>query len=344
MIRACDWIANYLYSQGVTTVHGLMGGGSSGINDGFIKYENINYICYHHEQGAGHGAIGEAKFTGNLAVVNPTTGCGGTNCITSVLNAWQDAVPVLFLSGNVRLDTCSEWINKKNNINIRKYGVQENHIIENVKSICKKVIFVTSVNDIPRAISQAVHLCKEGRPGPVWVDIPSDLQTSSLTGPLVTYTGKIEEEYYPINFKNIKTLLNDAKRPVVLAGNGIRQSNTIKEFNYFITNYELPYVSTYGARDYSLHNHHLNIGAVGLRGSRAGNFAMQNSDLLLVLGSSLGASVVGYDPSQFSPNSKKIMVDIEYDEMIKDIIKIDRKISCSLKYFFDQMDIVRRIP
>ena len=130
----------------------------------------------------------------------------------------------------------------------------------------------------------------------------------------------------------------------MLAGNGIRQSNTIKEFNYFITNYELPYVSTYGARDYSLHNHHLNIGAVGLRGSRAGNFAMQNSDLLLVLGSSLGASVVGYDPSQFSPNSKKIMVDIEYDEMIKDIIKIDRKISCSLKYFFDQMDIVRRIP
>ena len=100
-MRVCDWIADYLYQQGITKVHGLMGGGASGLNDGFIKHGKIGYICYHHEQGAGHAAIGESKFTGELAVVNPTTGCAGTNCATSVLNAWQDGVPVLFLSGNV---------------------------------------------------------------------------------------------------------------------------------------------------------------------------------------------------------------------------------------------------
>jgi len=120
-MRVCDWIADYLYNEGVTNIHGLMGGGSSGLNDGFIKHGKINYICYHHEQGAGHGAIGESKYTGKVAVVNPTTGCAGTNCATSVLNAWQDGVPVVFISGNVKLEACSGWINKIKHVNIRKF-------------------------------------------------------------------------------------------------------------------------------------------------------------------------------------------------------------------------------
>ena len=115
-MRVCDWIAQFLYDRGVIYVHGLMGGGAAGLNDGFIKNGKIKYICYHHEQGAGHAAIGESKITGKISVVNPTTGCAGTNCATSVLNAWQDSVPVLFLSGNVRLDTCSGWINDTKNI------------------------------------------------------------------------------------------------------------------------------------------------------------------------------------------------------------------------------------
>ncbi len=103
-MRVADWIANYLWDIGVSRVHGLMGGGAAGLNDGFIKHKGLEYICYHHEQGAGHAGVGEAKYTGRLSVVNPTTGCGGTNCATSVLNAWQDGVPVLFLSGNVKLE------------------------------------------------------------------------------------------------------------------------------------------------------------------------------------------------------------------------------------------------
>ena len=120
-MRVCDWIANYLYDNGVTNVHGLMGGGSSGLNDGFIKHGKINYICYHHEQGAGYAACGEAKVTRKIAVVNPTTGCGGANCITPLLDAWQDSLPLIFISGNVKLNQCSSYINRLNDCDIRKY-------------------------------------------------------------------------------------------------------------------------------------------------------------------------------------------------------------------------------
>ena len=179
-MRVCDWIASYLYDKGIKRVHGLMGGGASGLNDGFIKHGKIQYICYHHEQGAGHAAVGESKFTGKISIVNPTTGCGGTNCITSVLNAWQDSIPVIFLSGNVRLAACSRYINNIKNINIRKYGIQEHDIIETVKTITKMSVFVDDVKDVVKVLQEAMHIATTGRPGPVWIDIPGDIQTAQM--------------------------------------------------------------------------------------------------------------------------------------------------------------------
>lgn len=335
-MRVCDWIAQYLYSIGIKNVHGLMGGGASGLNDGFIKHGKINYICYHHEQGAGHAAIGESKFTGKLSVVNPTTGCAGTNCATSVLNAWQDSVPVLFLSGNVRLNTCSGYINKKKHINIRKYGIQEHHIVDTYNSITKFSYFIDDVNDVAYIIQYAVHVATLGRPGPVWIDIPGDIQTAQMPEQYKEYE-HINLIKPPANFDQIKNAIENSQRPIVLAGYGIRQSNTVNQFVKFIEQYQIPYVSTYGARDYTEHEHYLNIGAVGIKGSRAGNFAIQNSDLLLILGSSLGASIVGYDPTQFSPYSYKIMIDLDINELKKDIVKINEKYNISLDKFFRNM-------
>jgi acetolactate synthase-1/2/3 large subunit len=313
-----------------------MGGGAAGLNDGFIKNGKIDYICYHHEQGAGHSAIGESKFTGQIAVVNPTTGCAGTNCATSVLNAWQDSVPVLFLSGNVRLSTCSGFINKKNYINLRKYGIQEHHVVDTYKSMTKFSHFIDDVNDVAYIIQYAVHIAKSSRPGPVWIDIPSDIQTAKMP--------EKYKEYTPTNlvkpdsdFSNVQTAIEKSQRPVVLAGYGIRQSNTVDQFVRFIEQYQIPYVSTYGARDYTSNEHPLSIGAVGIKGSRAGNFAMQNADLLIILGCSLGSSVIGYDPTQFSPNSYKIIVDIDINELKKDIVKINEKYNVNLEKFFRSM-------
>jgi len=334
-MRVCDWIADYLKSLGVERVHGLMGGGAAGLNDGFIK-QNMPYVCYHHEQGAGHAAIGESKYTGKLSVVNPTTGCAGTNCATSVLDAWQDSVPVLFISGNVRRDTCSGWINQTKGVNIRKYGIQEHHVVDTYKSITKYSKFVVDPLEVAHSIQQAVYLATTGRPGPVWVDIPGDIQLAQMPEnpsqfqPPVTDT--VQHDY-----TDIKNMILNAERPVVLAGYGIRQSGLVDEFVEFVEKYNIPYVSTYGARDYTANEHPLSIGAVGQRGSRAGNFAMQNADLLLILGSSLNASVVGYDPKQFAPASIKVLIDTDWNELHKNIVKIDHKCQDSLDNFFKAM-------
>jgi acetolactate synthase-1/2/3 large subunit len=334
-MRVCEWIADYLKSIGVERVHGLMGGGASGLNDGFIK-QGMPYICYHHEQGAGHAATAESKFTGKLAVVNPTTGCAGTNCATSVLNAWQDSVPVLFLSGNVRLATCSGHINKKNHIKIRKYGIQEHHIVDTYESMTKFSYFIDNVDDVAYVLQYAIHTATSGRHGPVWIDIPGDIQTAQMP--------EKYKEYQPVelvkplaDFSRIKEAIAKAERPIVLAGYGIRQSNTVEDFVKFIEHYQIPYVSTYGARDYTANDHKLSIGAIGIKGSRAGNFALQNADLLIVLGSSLGSSVIGYDPAQFSPASYKIIVDLDINELKKDIVKIDEKYNVNLEKFFRSM-------
>ena len=334
-MRVCDWIADYLKSLGVERVHGLMGGGAAGLNDGFIK-QNMPYICYHHEQGAGHAAIGESKYTGKLAVVNPTTGCAGTNCATSVLDAWQDSVPVLFISGNVRRDTCSGWINHTNGVNIRKYGIQEHHVVDTYKSITKYSKFVVDPLEVAYTMQQAVYLATTGRPGPVWVDIPGDIQLTQMPENPSQFQPAVTDTVHH-DYTDVKKMLLNAHRPVVLAGYGIRQSGLVDKFVEFVEKYNIPYVSTYGARDYTANEHPLSIGAVGQRGSRAGNFAMQNADLLLILGSSLNASVVGYDPKQFAPASIKVLVDTDWNELHKNIVKIDHKCQDSLDNFFKAM-------
>lgn len=335
-MRVCDWIAEYLYQIGVKRVHGLMGGGASGLNDGFIKHGKIGYVCYHHEQGAGHSAIGESKFTGQLAVVNPTTGCAGTNCATSVLNAWQDSVPVLFISGNVRLNTCSGYINQTKGVNIRKYGIQEHNVVDTYKSMTKMSHFVMSPDEVAYRLQEAVWRATTGRPGPVWIDIPGDVQVAQMPENPSQFhppTTTLKLQDYAL----IKELLSKAERPVVLAGYGIRQANVVDNFVKFIEKYQIPYVSTYGARDYTEDRHPLSVGAVGIKGSRAGNFAMQNADLLLILGSSLNSSVVGYDPTQFSTASTKILVDIDWNEINKNIVSIDHKYNDYLENFFGAM-------
>jgi acetolactate synthase-1/2/3 large subunit len=335
-MRVCDWIADYLKSIGVERVHGLMGGGAAGLNDGFIK-QQMPYICYHHEQGAGHAAVAESKFTGRLAVVNPTTGCAGTNCATSVLNAWQDSVPVLFISGNVRKDTCSGWINETKGLNIRKYGIQEHHIVDTYRSMTKMAKFITSADEVAYTIQEAVWLATSGRPGPVWIDIPGDIQLAKMPEEYSTFTPSPSFVYD--KYLEVRQAIERAERPLILAGYGIRQSGTVEDFVKFIEKWNIPFVSTYGARDYTANDHRLSIGAVGQRGSRAGNFALQNADLLLILGSSLNASVVGYDPKQFAPAAKKIVVDYDLSELNKDIVKIDKKVPVQLTEFFVGMEL-----
>jgi acetolactate synthase I/II/III large subunit len=336
-MRVADWIADYLYNIGVQRVHGLMGGGAAGLNDGFIKHQGIEYICYHHEQGAGHAAIGEAKYTGTFSVVNPTTGCGGTNCVTSVLNAWQDGVPVLFLSGNVRHDNTAHWLKTYKDVTVRHYGAQEHHIIDTVKSITKVAGFISQPENVEYMMHMAVDQATRGRPGPVWIDVPSNIQAAQM--PEHNSLEYVSRKPSRVTFDHLKltSQLRLAERPIVVAGVGLRQAGCHLAFIRLVEKYQLPFVTTYGAQDYAPFDHPLNMGTVGVRGSRAGNFAMQNADTLLILGTSMGATVIGYDPKQFNPNAYKIYVDIERGELDKDIIPIDEKLEVPLDQFFGAM-------
>ena len=349
--RVCDYIADELYRRGVRHIYGLMGGGASGLNDGFIKHGKLKYISFHNEQGAGHAAVGESKFTGNISVVNPTTGCGGTNCITSLLGAWQDSIPVIFISGNVGTEQCSRWINRYKSVNLRKYGIQEHDIISTVSSMTKYSSFIDNENNIAYELDKAIHISKIERPGPVWLDIPSNIQVAEMPKVLRRYT------YYDyitndINLKlvsnhdkyEIISLFNKSEKPIVLAGQGIKQSKTINQFLKFIEKFKIPYVSTYGARDLLPYDHELNIGAIGIKGSRAGNFAMQSADLLFILGCSLNNSHTGYDLNSWAPNAKKIFVTNDKSEYLKFsksnyennklYIKFDYTLDCDLTDFF----------
>ena len=331
--RVCDYIADRLYNYGVRNVYGLMGGGASGLNDGFIKNAKLNYVCFHHEQGAGHAAIGESKLTNKLSVVNPTTGCGGMNCATSVLNAWQDCCPVIFISGNVRLNQTSTWINKQKNINLRKYGLQEHNIVETFGNMTKYSVFIQSVDDIAYELDKAIHIATTGRMGPVWIDIPGNIQTAPMPDVYKTY----EPEPLAVTIKQhqidtVLSMISQAQRPLVLAGYGIHLSNTRTQFKQFIEQMQLPYVSTFNSRDLTANDHHLNIGNIGVKGSRSGNFAIQNCDLLLVLGSSLNNSHVGYDEKIFAPTAEKIVVDIDENEILK--TNVDLGIVSDLRDFF----------
>jgi len=333
-MRVCDYIAKFLYDHGVQRVYGLMGGGASGLNDGFIKHGKIKYICHHHEQGAGYAAFGEGKYTNQLTVLNPTTGCGGTNVITPVLNAWQDGVPLLIISGNVRLHHTSNFLNKTKQVTLRKYGVQEHDIINTISNITKYHKVVEHPSQIKRMLGEAVFYAMDGRKGPVWLDIPGDVQTAVMPEDCLEFIPPLNTENQ-YKFKEIIDSLKMSKRPLVLVGNGIHMSNQRDQFSNFIQNFNIPYVSTYLARDLIPAYRQLNIGTIGIKGSRVGNFVMHHCELLLILGCSLNSTHTGYDEKQFSPYSKKIMIDIDSNEYLKNNVKIDKFYHCNLTSFFN---------
>ncbi len=342
-MRVCDYIANQLSKIHVKRIFGLMGGGASGLNDGFIKHPDLDYICFHNEQGAGHAAIGESKFRGWLSVVNPTTGCGGTNCITSVLDAYQDSVPVLFISGNVRQD---QTTNRYNNTNfeypIRKYGIQEHDIIPTVQSITKYSYFLDDADYTRGILQNAVNFALSPRCGPVWIDIPADIQVANIPDDTADIHIDIQNKFawdeLPNHFVSTYMKYNTYKRPLFLVGGGVRQSGLVSRFNNIVNKYSIPYVSTYAARDYMPYDDQYNIGTIGIKGSRAGNMALQKCDALIMLGTSLNVSHIGYDSKNFAPNAFKIHVDCDNKELYKKLSVADEKYHMHLDYFFEQLE------
>ena len=254
------------------------------------------------------GAVAYSKYANSLSAVCVTTGCGGTNAITGLLDAWQDSVTVIFISGNVNRPHMAP-------VGSRNLGVQEANIIDLVMPITKMACVVNHPEDIGEIMKDAIRIATHGRPGPVWIDVPMDVQGSPCFD--------IEEE------------IKNAKRPLILAGNGINCADARSEFKEFVERTNIPVVTSYNGVDL-ISSDDLNfVGRVGIKGTRAGNFAMQNCDLLLVIGCRLPVPVTGYNYSTFAREAKVIVVDIDKDEHSKDTVKIDRFIHRDAKDFFN---------
>lgn len=332
-IRVSDYIAKFLESRGITKIFMVTGGGAMFLNDGIAKSKKIKGIFNNHEQASAMAAVGYTKLNNEIAVVMPTTGCGGTNTITGVLDAWQDSNKVVFISGNVK----SKETSFLSSVPLRKFGVQEANIVELVKSITKYSEMITDANTIAFHLEKAFHICSSGRPGPVWLDIPMDIQ-----GAFIYEDDLIHFNYEPIkteklNYENFISLLNSSKRPIIVAGYGIYLSNTQKQFKNFIEKYQIPVTFTYLGIDLLPSDHPQYVGRLGTKGDRAGNFAIQNSDLVISLGSSLSVSVTGFQYETFARDAKIIVVDIDSNEHKKGTIRVDYEINQCLKDFFENM-------
>lgn len=338
MVRIADYITQFIENLGVKDIFMLTGGGAMFLNDAAAQNKNIRGIFNHHEQACSMGAFAYSKYTENWGACYLTTGCGSTNAITGLTDAWQDNVPVFFISGQVRRsDTKAHF-----GLPLRQYGMQELDVIPVVTSLCKYAVMVDDPSKIRYHLEKARYLGIHGRPGPVWLDIPLDVQ-GALIDPETLQKfdpAELNEPPLPVldlnKIQEIENLLQNAKRPIIIAGHGIRLAHALREFKSFIEKYQIPFVGTYLATDYVPGNHPLFIGRSGIKGDRAGNFAIQNSDLVLSIGSRLGVTVTGYNPAQFAREAKIAVVDIDPVEHQKKTVKIDVLLCADAKQFLNE--------
>src|ERR1035438_55531 len=301
MLKLSHYIARRLADWGVRQVFMIPGGGAMHLNDSFSRERRIRYLCSHHEQASAMAAECYARLTGRTGVVNVTTGPGGINALNGVFGAWTDSVPMLVISGQVKRETC---MRSRGLTGLRQLGDQEADIIAMVGGITKYAAFIDDPLTIRYHLERAWHLAQSGRPGPCWIDIPVDVQAASIDPATLRGYDPAEdrnEEESPTNRSRLSSQcseilerIRNAKRPVILAGTGVRAAHAVEEFDTLIHRLGIP-VSTTWTHDLIASGDPLFCGRQGTIGDRAGNFAVQNADLLLILGSRLNIRQTSYN-------------------------------------------------
>jgi acetolactate synthase-1/2/3 large subunit len=335
-MRVTDFIAKFIHDYGVKHVFMLSGGGIMHLTDGLACNKDLPVVCCHHEQAASMALEAYSRASGHFGVGYFTTGPGATNALTGLVGAWMDSVPCLFISGQVKR---KEAIYKAKVEGLRQFGVQEANILPIVKSATKYSAFVDNPEDIKYHLEKAVYLSKEGRPGPVWLDVPLDVQGAVIEPEyLKGFTPlKKMKGISRADIKQVVQYIKSASRPVILAGQGIRISGAINDLLKFVGEYNIPIVTTYLGVDIIDSSHPQYVGRIGIKGDRAGNLATQNSDLLIIIGSSLPVAEIGYDYAQFAREARIVVVDIDISSHKKKTINIDLLIECDAKEFINKV-------
>lgn len=336
-IKVSDFIAKYLAEHQDTgdTVFMVSGGGNMHLIDSLGREKNLTFICNHHEQACTIAAEGYARVTNKIGLAYVTTGPGGTNAITGVYGAWVDSIPTLTISGQVKLETT---IAAEPELTLRQLGDQEVNIIEIVKPITKYAVMITDKNSIKYHLQKALHEAKHGRPGPVWLDIPLDIQGEMINTDALFEFEPPSDEIDDLRIKEVIIALQNAQRPVVIAGNGIRLSDSIKELLSLIEKLNIPMLTAISGIDLIPTSHSLFFGRPGILGERAANFIVQNSDLVIVLGTRLNLRQVSFNWEFFAREATKIMVDIDENELNKKTFIPDIKIKGNVKNFITELN------
>ena len=336
-MRVADFIADFIFEElNVKHVFMVTGAGIMHLTDGVASHPKLQAICPHHEQTSSMAIDAYSRASENFGVGFFTSGPGGTNAVTGLCGAWQDSVPCLFISGQVKK---KETTNNAKIPGLRQFGVQELDMIPIVKYACKYATTLNDPNKVKYEFEKAVHIAKSGRPGPVWIQIPMDVQSSIIDE--TKLNGFEHDDVIPTasdaEVDKIIKLLKKSKRPVIIAGQGIRISGAISLLEKFTSKFKIPVVTPFLGIDTIKSDLLQYVGKTGVKGDRPANFAMQNSDLIIAIGTSLHVTVIGYTYKHFAREAKKIVIDIDKKSHKKKTIDIDSFILSDAKKFFEKI-------
>ena len=342
-IRLADYVADFLVSHGVTDVFSVVGGGAMHLNDALGHHHALHVTYNHHEQACAMAAEAYARLENRIAAVCVTTGPGGTNALTGVLGGWLDSIPMMIISGQVRYDTTARFAVQATGARVRAMGDQEYDIVRSVTPMTKYAAMVENPMDIRMILEKAWHLATTGRPGPVWVDIPVNYQGAFIeTDDLVSYDPSADDKLLPplVEDAVIQTVLKKlrhAKRPILHAGYGIRLSGGYGAFRRVIEKLNIPVVTYWNAVDLIEDDHPLYCGRAGNMGDRPGNWAIQNADLILAVGTRISIRQVGYSWKTWARAAEVIMVDIDENELKKPTLHVEMPIWADAKDFLTKL-------
>lgn len=342
--RLADYVADFLVSHGIKDCFMITGGGATHLNDALGHHKDIQCIYNHHEQACAMAAESYARVNNHMAAVCVTTGPGGTNAITGVLGGWLDSVPMFVISGQVRYDTTARYMNQyTDGMPLRAVGDQEYDITRSVAYMCKYAVMIEDPVQIRYALEKAYYLATTGRRGPVWIDIPLNFQSCMIeTDELKGYDRKEDEATVPVPVqkevvRQIIDKIRQSERPVLYAGNGIRLSEGYTAFREVLDKLNIPVVTCWDSIDAIEDENPLYVGRGGIMGDRAGNFAVQNADLVLAVGNRLSIRQVGYSWKTWAREAYVIMVDVDPAELRKTTLHVEMPVCADAKDFFETL-------
>ena len=330
-ISVSDYVFQRVAQEGVRDVFMVSGGGIMYLCDALGRSKDLKYWCNYHEQACAISAEGYARVTEGLGVCLVTTGPGSTNAVTGVAGAWVDSIPLLVISGQVRTGIMADYSYQ------RQVGPQEINIIPMVEPVTKYAVTVMKPEDLVYELDKCLYLARSGRPGPVWLNLPLDIQSAKINVeqqrryiPEVAATPAIDQAA----LAEIVEKLKSAKRPVLIGGNGIILGRARQSFKAMVEQLKIPVLTTISAMDLMADDHPLYQGRIGPGGQRRANFALQNSDFVLAIGTSLSISAIGFS-DRFAPKAYKALVNIDAGDLEKKNIVLEKTVQADAKEFIE---------